>query len=53
MHTIILGHYNVVYVVADMPCEGECTYGCAVIDGEQECFCPAGFTLEGTDCIGM
>ena len=41
------------YVVADEPCEGECSYGCAVIDGHGECFCPAGFILEGTDCVGM
>lgn len=39
-----------------MPCEGACSYECAVIDGEDQCYCPAGFELlmpGGTQCVGM
>ena len=44
----------VLYIAANEPCGGECSYGCAVISGKEECYCPIGFTLsEGTNCVGM
>lgn len=43
------------FVLADVPCDGECSYECAVIDGEEQCYCPSGFELSvpgGTQCVG-
>ena len=41
---------------ADLPCasDNECSHGCAIVHGEEECFCPLGFELseDGTQCIG-
>lgn len=47
---------NFQYSLADVPCDGECSYECAVIDGEEQCYCPTGFELSmpgGTQCVGM
>ena len=41
-------------ISANEPCGGECSYGCAIVGGKDECYCPVGFTLsEGTNCVGM
>ena len=39
---------------ANEPCGGGCSYECAVINGAEQCYCPAGFELSigGTQCIG-
>ena len=39
-----------------MTCEGTCSHGCAVINGDEQCYCPTGLELlmpGGTDCVGM
>ena len=40
---------------ANEPCGGGCSFGCAVIDGEEQCYCPIGYELSapgGTQCVG-
>ena len=41
---------------ANVPCGGGCSFGCAVIDGEEQCYCQIGFELSspgGTQCVGI
>ena len=40
---------------ANVPCDGECSFRCAIISGEEQCYCPVGLELSspgGTQCIG-
>ena len=40
---------------AELPCKGECSFGCANIAGEEQCYCPVGLELSilgGTQCVG-
>lgn len=56
VHVGILPALFKLLFLANVPCGGECSYRCAVINGEEQCFCPAGFELslpEGTQCVGM
>ena len=51
IHNIIISNN----FAAKVPCFGVCSFGCAVIEDEEQCFCPTGFELDGsnrTQCIG-
>ena len=43
------------FYAANEPCDGECSFACAVIDSMEQCYCPTGFELSspgGTQCVG-
>ena len=47
---------ELLFHTANLPCGGGCSFGCAVIDGEEQCYCQIGFELSspgGTQCVGM
>ncbi len=40
---------------ADEPCGRECSFGCAVVNSTEQCFCPTGYELSAhnnTECVG-
>ena len=41
--------------VANEPCDAACSFACAVVSGQEQCYCPVGMQLNmagGTQCIG-
>ena len=49
---LILSH---IIHTANEPCGGECSFGCAIISGEEQCYCPVGLELSspgGNQCVG-
>ena len=42
--------------IANEPCDGECSYGCAMINNKEQCYCPSGREIilpGGTQCAGI
>ena len=56
--SMIIAHehdYNCFLTSANVPCDGACSFGCAVVNNEEQCFCPVGFQLDapgGLSCVG-
>lgn len=51
-------HVNCIkkHYAANVPCDGACSFGCAVVNNMETCYCPLGFQLDipgGTQCIGL
>lgn len=52
LHVIIIA---LLFPLANQPCGRDCSFGCAMINGTEQCFCPTGYELStpnGIECSG-